>query len=401
MRLVKLLLLVYLLLKPYYIFSSGEVQIGDLLLILAFLVYFIVTRLNKNYRKRFAEAISSNTYLIVFIFCVFFINLMYFMIFNEFKFLLSTVYFIFNLLAVILFSDLGKNKSFLGNVSNVLKFNLIVQLAISTLGVGRSYDAVRYMSTFNDPNQFAFYVLLSYLLIYVIQIILSRSKSNDLVYFLIALYLIFQSASTGNLLGLGVFIVLRIAYSIIKDHHITFKRVRAVFASLLVGGVTLFATAFLSYTGALNNAGVAINNIIASQSITNRLTGKISKADNNTSMNILEDRGIDIVYKYPQYIMYGAGEGGYDRYRLATNNYGNEVHSTLLSMLFYYGIIPFIILVKWLYKKIKNANPKILIACVALFIESSTLLNQRQSLFWIMIVLVGVSIKGAMDEKNY
>ena len=44
------------------------------------------------------------------------------------------------------------------------------------------------------------------------------------------------------------------------------------------------------------------------------------------------DRGMEKLVLYPQYLLYGAGEGGFDRFTLASQV--NEIHCCLFSVMF-------------------------------------------------------------------
>ena len=58
------------------------------------------------------------------------------------------------------------------------------------------------------------------------------------------------------------------------------------------------------------------------------------------------DRGMEKLVLYPQYLLYGAGEGGFDRFTLASQV--NEIHCCLFSVMFCYGLIPTLCLLVWL-----------------------------------------------------
>ena len=107
--------------------------------------------------------------------------------------------------------------------------------------------------------------------------------------------------------------------------------------------------------------------------------------------------GFCICIFYPQYILYGSGEGEYTRFTKTYHQ--DEIHATLPSILFYYGIIPTLILLSWVYSKIKKASIKTLIPLISIFMESFTLLNQRQVLFWILILFVSfTTVKEKKEE---
>ena len=58
--------------------------------------------------------------------------------------------------------------------------------------------------------------------------------------------------------------------------------------------------------------------------------------------------------------------------------------------MFYYGIVPFFILMYWVYLNLKGLKLKQYIPYIAILIESFTLLNQRQLLFWWMILMANI-----------
>jgi hypothetical protein len=50
----------------------------------------------------------------------------------------------------------------------------------------------------------------------------------------------------------------------------------------------------------------------------------------------LATRGYDRIVNYPEYLLFGAGEGAYERFR--SDLYGSEIHSSYGTLLFCYGI---------------------------------------------------------------
>lgn len=372
------LLYLYLLLKPYYIFKSGSLQIGDFLLLLAFLLLILISKTNKEPLKK---AINKNKYFLFFIGLVFAINLIYFFIYYKFKFILSSLYYIFNFLAIILFSvSFQENKKFILNMNKIFKFNLILQFIFSLLSIGKMYGTYRWMGTFNDPNQFGYYIFICFSFIYLID------NKKSFIYFLISIYLIFKCSSTGMLLGFCVFIFLFLLNSLKGLTTIMYKNMNKI---LLIFFFFISLCAIYCISGDINSKEK--NKVdISEQPIIARFTDKIdrvSKKDNtvNTSeMSIWQERGYDKIYLYPQYLLFGAGEGEYTRFIKAAHM--GEIHATFPSIMFYYGIIPTIILCIWIFSNIKHATSKEFVIYISLFVESFFLLNQRQSLFWIIII---------------
>lgn len=400
MKYAKYLLFTYLLLKPFYLFSSGGLQIADLFLIAALVVMIVSLKFNSETRENLRSIINSNRHFVIFVALALMINVIYSISLMDFEFILSTLYFIFILMAIILFSFFFNDRSFLSKVSKIFKFSLILQLAIFLLGIGKAYDPTRYMGTFNDPNQFGYYVLISFFFIYVIKILLNR-KERITPYFIIALVLIGLSASTGMLLGLGVFLILSLAYKLKNIAKVPYQSVRKAMymVASLVAVVVFFV---LPLSGLLSgNNNDSVKDSITNQAIIERVTQKVSQngGSADSGLSVWEDRGYDKILHYPLQTLYGAGQGAYERFKLAATDL--EIHATFPSILFCYGLIPFLILLRWIYLKLQHVRAELLIVYISLLMESFTLLNQRQTLFWIIIALGGLYIaKTANKQKD-
>ena len=94
-----------------------------------------------------------------------------------------------------------------------------------------------------------------------------------------------------------------------------------------------------------------IESIVNSQ-IGERIIEKFNKLKEKDKF--LEDRHLDKFFDNLHYILYGAGEGRW--YRFGDNE--GEIHSTLPSLLFCYGILPTCILALWIYLNLKGLNLK-------------------------------------------
>ena len=126
-----------------------------------------------------------------------------------------------------------------------------------------------------------------------------------------------------------------------------------------------------------------------------RIQEKLWKISHGGLTSLILDRGIEKLLLYPQYILWGAGEGGFDRFTLASQI--NEIHCCLLSILFCYGIVPTCILLKWLWKNLKCNSKAVWCAIAGLLIESFFLINYRQPLFWMILIYPSFTKE---DNKN-
>lgn len=394
MTLGKYSLLIYLLLRPFYLFSSGGLQIADGFLLLAFVLYFATSWLSSVGRRDLTAIMRQHKIFIIFVVMTFVVNGLYFIIYPEIKFLLSSLYFVFNLLAIIVFTAFLKDRVFLSRVGAIFKLNLSVQLLIWIADIGRYYSADRYMGTFNDPNQFGYFIFLSFLFVYVIDMILKKNRTY--LYYILTLFLIVQSGSTGMLLGLGVFSVLAATYLLKKQLSSPYRLVQKIFiamAAVAALSVPLTVIAFASFD--VTKLGIAS---LSNSSLFARIEEKSDRATGETEVSLLEDRNLDIMTEYPHLMLLGAGEGAFDRFEKAAHP-GSEIHSTFPAILFYYGVVPLLLLIVWMYNRLKGATWGILLAYLSLFSTSFILLNQRQALFWVFVVLGGIYIEKLNTNK--
>ena len=391
MSVLKRALYLFLLLKPFYFFESGSLQIGDFVFLSTIPVFLLISRKN---RTDLIKLITKNRFFILFIFSAISINILYFIQYSSFDFLKSSLYYIYNFSIILEFSFLFlKDKNSLVTINKIMKINLVVQSFILVTGIGRYYDSFRYMGTFNDPNQFAYFILISYSFIYLLSYM---ENKKSLLWILVSLILIVASGSTGMLLGLCTFIVL---YVIKNRKHIMIFFQSKKRQLLLICAIIFLLAPFVYLI--LPRHYLASRKIFNIDHVTERVEQKIDKASNHSKLNLFEERGYDRIYYYPYYVFFGAGQGADSRWAKATLQ--NEIHATFPSILFYYGIIPLIILLYWIYSHLKNLDKSRKVIYIALFIESFTLLNQRQPLFWLIIILGSfLSLKKGdfYDRKN-
>lgn len=385
MKLVPYLLAVYVITKPFYLWSSGLPQISDFVLLLSFVIMLFSV-----HRDKLRQTIVDNKFFFLFLFFVVVINLLYSVYYTNSDFLLHTIYYIFDALGIIIFSITMKQMEDSRRIlSNSFKISLLVQLALYLLDLGRYYGAVRYMGTFNDPNQFAYYVFLSFSFIYLFS--LKNKDKSSWIFLIISLFLIFQSMSTGMLVGMIVFVIIYLIALVKK----ALKTVKGRFV-LMMSCYSLIAVSIV-VGGFLWAGGNGVLNV-SNTPLLSRIEEKIDRAQGNSDVSLWQERGYDRMIFYPQYNLFGAGEGMYSRFELAYHQ--GELHATLPSILFSYGLMPLVFILIWIFNKIKGTKLEVLCVYLALLIESFTLINSRQVLFWVIFLLPQIILIGDKNEKE-
>ncbi len=393
-KLLQFLFLLYIFVKPFYIFESGSLQPGDLVFVAAFFAFV--------YYNPTINLIECKVDYILLIFLAFVavINFIYFSIYMQTEFLKSTLHYLFNLLFVLVSRVLLLDIAFIKKLFWVCRAGIYTQIIVHFLGIGRYYSdpysgvTTRYEGTLNDPNQLAFFVFSLLMIMFVIEKIPEAKCSMNLLDYAAFVYILFLTSSTGLLLAFAVFGVAYIAILLFspfveKDD----RRRRSLIRVGVIVGVLLIV--FLVKKDEIipeMRKSELFSRLFEKENLTTSANGsKLAKA------SIWQDRNIDKLYIYPEYNLFGAGQGHFMRFWKA--NSSGEVHSTVLSILFCYGVLPTTIFIYWCYKNIEKTSIYFFPAFAAIAVESVTLLNQRQPTFWLLF-LIAYSYR-QLEDKWY
>ena len=365
-----ILLLLFILLRPFYVRASGQVQPADGFLML----YFFCTVYRDFKAEVLIPNIKKNKLFYIFLVLAIMINAFYHKVVPDPRFLFSSLYLIY--MGVVVYSyDSGINKGLIDKIRYILYGNLMIQFLIYSSGLGRLYyelweeGATRYMGTFTDPNQFGFYIFIVLLFAY-----LTKHEKADTYLFpitsVMGIFLVIQSKSLAAFLGLAVLYTLALLRFIGEKFRVN-KVILCVMLILTTTGVVYY---FIP-TSDFRIEDVEYNTV-------NRIRYKIYNVIYADGIkDILRERAAEKIINYPEYFIYGAGEGNYERYYPEPVN---EIHSSFINLFFSYGLIPFAILMGWFKKRLKGLNAVSLVCFITILIESMFLVNYRQALFWVL-----------------
>lgn len=376
-----LFFLLFIFLKQFYLFPSGGMEAADVCLFASF--FMLLCDCMRRRPERLLQ-LKTESLFYGFLASVVVINTYYGIRLGRGEFFRYTCFWIFNACAIWSFCYLTEygGKAFLTGINRVVKVNIGVQLLIYLSGHGRIFreywGAIRYQGTFNDPNQLAFFLFMMILLLY-----LYRCRFGDRsfpVFYVLALPVLAASKSTGILLGFFVFTILAVLYEL---YRIGCKKGVSVKVWILgiCMGVLIFGL-FLWWIWPAADFDVKT----VDYNMLTRIQEKIWKVAHGGLLGLFLDRGMEKLVLYPQYLLYGAGEGGFDRFTLASQV--NEIHCCLFSVMFCYGLIPTSCLLIWLGRKLRRIDAAMTCAVIGLLAESFFLVNYRQPMFW-MILLYG------------
>ena len=359
--------LIYFLLKPFYLFDSGTLQLGDFFLLISF-AFLVFERRN---------GIRNDDYIFeVFLVCVFIINFIYFFIYQGSEFLKSCLYYVFNLIVILCFRNFMYDRKWLNALGLVCKMNLLIQLVIFLTHKGGYWEGTyRYMGTYTDPNQMGFAVVSTLAILFLL-----KDKWKYL-FVLVAAVLIVQTSSGGMLMTLCILVGL--------DALIILKR------SMDKGGIS-YTLLFIIILGIGAVMLLIMLDIIHINWDHFRISDKLNSND-SVLQGFINDRALNVAQEHPEYFIFGYGEGfSFPRY-----GHSEELHSTWISLCYYYGILPFCILLAWIYSNVKHIKLEMAPVYCAIFLEAFTLANHRQASFWMIILLANVCCRDASVNEYY
>ena len=332
-------------LSQFYFWSSGIPQFSHIFIMGAILLLF---------NKSSSINIEYSNIILLFVTYAICINFTWYLIVLDSSYMMSTIYWVFNLLFFLLMMNLNQVQInfFHEKLLFLIPFSYVIEIIIWASNLGRYDFDPRYNGLFNDPNQMAFWVLSTC----AIYLYISGSNFKKIVVYLLALFLILLTMSRSASVG---FLMLTLGFIFSQKGELN-KRIFVFFGTLVFFGV-------LSYF--LYNMGVFDNVVL-------RFIEGLNQRDSQ-----VEGRGLFSFFDYPQYLIFGAGQGAYWLY----NPTGNEIHSTWLGILFYYGIVGiflFLIFLYQIFRKLSLSNKMILLGPM---LYGFTTYSARTLIFWFLL----------------
>lgn len=334
-------------LSGFYIFPSGLPQLAHIFIILSFFIFVFFNNKLKVIGVR---------PLIFFVCYAVFINIYYTFLIDDLSYIISTIYWIFNLIFfwVLVSLESTHTKKLFHYLSFIIPISLIINIIIWAVGAGRYDFSPRYNGYFNDPNQMAFWVLCSC----AIGLILFNNLKFKIIVYSLSFFLILLTMSRSATIG---FLLLTLGLVFQHKSRLDLK----IIFSLISLFITIASFFILLHFGFLDN-------------IVTRFSEGIQQNDDQVS-----SRGFDILINFPEYLLFGAGQGAYYLY----SDTGNEIHSTWLGILFYYGVVGFFLFIYFLFKIFKKLDFAEKIIFLGPMFYGFFTYNARTLAFWFLVAI--------------
>lgn len=346
------LLILGILTIPYYIFPSGSLQPSHIFLLCFSALLF--------YHQRGHVILKQNLYSLLFLnIYMFFINSVYVLFYQDINFLLFNMHMILNLIVYFSFSNffLKENDKFkLERIFTIVFAMAIFIMFLSwLLGFGEYKYYPRYNGFFNDPNQMAFFVLCAMSICFL----LVKSSIFYLIILIFGSFLIVLTASRSALVGLILLCVSCIFFLSKNNKAFVYKLMFCFFAFSLV----LF---------------FGLQSMFDMEVVLNVLD-RLGSTDLDEQADI---RGYTRILNYPEYLLFGAGQGLDMRFGSAV-----EIHSTWAAFLFYYGVIGLSVFILFLFNIFRWLTIYEKILFLAPMLYSFSTFGARTNIFWIFLAV--------------
>jgi hypothetical protein len=286
------------------------------------------------------------------------------------KFLLSSIFYLYDFLVVVVILTLAKE--FGVDFWKITRIALIAMLLVEFAVVLflPEFRGIRATGTFNNPNQLGYWSLLTGACYLCVKD--GRGKSSArLTFFDLGVLCLLGYVSTESLSKAAMisFAALFIAAVYFQG---ALPRVRFALVGMLLIGIVVI----------VGKGADDIQEWLAEGS-TGRVIDRlddIGKQGDDT----WEGRGYDRIWENPEYLILGAGEGGIYRFDSLTN----EIHSTFATVLFSYGILGLVLFLLLLWLIFRHAKLRYFVYFVPICLYGLTHQGLRFTLLWIFLGLV-------------
>lgn len=367
-----LALQIYFATSIFYVFKSGYPQPADILIFLAVGLSFIFYLFRPHW-----NITAPMGFGILFALCTFVINMTHYLTLPDKKFFLSSLYYLFNISIFLYTYSLYKRASKQLNKSLIMILSVAVFLecfAVFVLGIK---DGSRAIGTFNNPNQLAYWTLLSFCILVVLRY---PKPFNWYDYIVIGLLFLIEMESLSKA-ALIAFMFAFFCLSFTKSVHMFWRVILFMFALSFLAFVSFSFETIVNTFGSLDN----IQNTIT------RLSEIGKDSDDN-----LEGRGYDRLIENPEYLILGAGEGGYTRF----SSIPYELHSGIATLVFAYGISGTILFGLFLFSILRKLPPIYWLLLFSIMLYGLTHQNIRFTYFWVFLGLIAAIGDLRMAEKR-
>jgi hypothetical protein len=353
--------LVVVVVSSFYVFDPGLPQPADLLMasLVAVLATGFVIRPPVHNDVMFVGAVFVGYAALV--------NLFWYIQYPSDRFWLTALYYAFNFGALMVAASLVR--ALRERFIIACQVALVVAIAVEIVALSvLPRTELRSVGTFNNPNQLGYWGLV----VSCCWLLLKRDQkltAADVLVLCGAGYLTGESLSKAAMVSFALVFVMGIVFQ-----GLTRSAKLALLAMVFVGTSTVL----------LNPRSVErFFEVDIVERVDKRL-GTIGKTGDDS----LAGRGYDRIWRHPEHLVFGAGEGALHRFTNEVWEKDKEMHSTLGTVLFSYGVVGFSLFCALLLMVFRRAPRIYALYSIPIWAYGMTHQGLRDTMLWIFLGLV-------------
>ena len=277
-------------------------------------------------------------------------------------FLLSPVFYIYNALVFVMGLALYQLRGtrFIEITVRATVVSVLIQVPLSF--VFGHHSLLRSTGMFNNPNQFAYYAVLSASIIVIGQRRAGLTAIYSAVGIVACSYLALISASKAGLAATALILIVSLI-----------TRLRTVILATVIAGIALLV---------IDPGGETVNRTF-------------ERINTDQSYDFAEERGYDRIAQHPEYWVLGSGEGAYYRYADTGKIGEHELHSSAGTIFFCYGFVGSTVFLWFFFQLVRVAKFRQMLMLGPVVAYGLSHQGMRVTLLWIFLALfVSLAEKG-------
>jgi hypothetical protein len=379
------LLLSTLFLSPFYVYASGLPQPAHVIMLVASVALVFLNR------DSCIILIKDNLPGVVFLLLISTINITYSIFYKDKEFVISTIYWLYGYLLIFAVLCIARDKWLASWIVRLILIELALIAVAYFIGWGTYTWWPRYEFFFNGPNQLAYFVIC--LLLVYIAVTHSRFDIGFYIAYAFTIFAVITTGGRSAYLAVVPLVFLLLWQARSRLMHVILLLLIPVALNMIFKPLCL--PSFMPSPNGNQRVecqiGAEINDqrIVSNFTMTriDNLSVKKDVADEKSVWTQLFARGYMRVVQYPQYLLYGAGQGKDERFG-EVGGYAYEIHSSPVAVLFYYGVLGFLLFAVFLWKLF--SIKKNLLFLTPLLVYGLFTYGLRSPYFWLALGFLAV-----------
>jgi hypothetical protein len=380
-----LLVLATVVFSPFYVYASGLPQPAHVVMLVASVALIL---LNRN---ACLSIVRANKRGILLILLISLINVTYCVFYQDKGFIFSTIYWVYGYLLLFAVLCIAKDP-WLGTWTTRLIIFELFLIAVSYLvGWGHYTWWPRYEYFFNGPNQLAYFVIC--LLLAYVAVTKGRLEFGLYMAYALTIFIVITTGGRSAYLAMIPFVMLLIWVARKRwVHLIMLVLIPAAIAWVFT---PLCLPAYMPVAGVNQRVDCSIDANASEKRVVSDAT--MTRIDSLSTQKEVEPkysiktqllaRGYMRLIEYPQFMLYGAGQGRDERFG-DLDGYVYEIHSSPVAVLFYYGFLGLTLFAAFLWQLFTAKRN--LLFLTPLFVYGLFTYGLRAPYFWFALGFMAV-----------